>query len=105
MTPRVGGAGQQGQISGSEKAVPWSSSLAGSIEGIAAAKPPLGMANTASGVESKSPTKQEAPYQPMSSMGIVQETPTDRNEGARRGQEMPKVSMVEVPDEEDDTSF
>ncbi len=34
----------------------------------------------------------------------VQETPTDRNKGAWTRWEMPKVCMVEVP-EEDDTSF
>ncbi len=35
----------------------------------------------------------------------MQETPTNRNERAQTRQEMPKVRMIEVPDEEDDTSF
>ncbi len=35
----------------------------------------------------------------------VQETPTNRNEGAQTGWVMPKVHMYEVPDQEDNTSF
>ncbi len=35
----------------------------------------------------------------------VQKTPTNRNEGAQTRWEMPKVCLIEVPDEEDDTSF
>ncbi len=35
----------------------------------------------------------------------MQETPTNRNEGARTGRVTPKVHMYEVPDQEDDTSF
>ncbi len=105
IMPRVGRAGQQSQTSGSENAAPQSPSLNGGIEEIAKAKPPLGMANTALGEESKSPNKQEAPCQPTNTSSTVQWTPTNINKGARTGQAMPKVSMVEVPDKEDDTSF
>ncbi len=82
-----------------------SSSLTGSLEGIATAKPPLGTQTTARMPESKSPIKAEAPAKTQTHNSPVQETPTNRSTDGRQGREPLKVSMVEMPDEDDDTSF
>ncbi len=82
-----------------------SPSLTGSYEGIALAKPPLVKEITVRIPKSKSLIHQGASAKTKDLTDPVQETPTDRNEGARTGQVMPKVHMYEVPDQEDNTSF
>ncbi len=62
------------------------------------AKPPLGTEKTA-----KDPKEEELSKETPSEITWTQD-PYNRSPG-RTGQATPKVSMVEVPDEEDDTSF
>ncbi len=55
--------------------------------------------------KSKSLIHQGASVKTKDLIDPVQKTPTDRNKGAQTRQEMPKVCMYEIPNEEDDTSF
>ncbi len=114
MPTRLDGAGKQDESLIPNHVAAQSSSLTGSLEGIASAKPPLGMQTTAQVLESKSSFQQGAPVQDpeeeslkgnLNASDPVQETPNNRNKGAQTRREMPKVHMVEIPDEEDDTSF
>ncbi len=84
---------------------PQSSSLTGGFKGIASAKLPLVMEITIRIPKSKSLIHQRASAKTKDLTDPVQETPTNRNKGAQTRQEMPKVHMVEVPDDKDDTSF
>ncbi len=84
---------------------PQSSSLAGGFKGIASAKPPLVMEITIGIPKSKSLNQQGALAKTEDLTDPVQDTPTDRNKGAQTRWETPKVCMIEVSDNEDDTSF
>ncbi len=105
ITVQPDGAGEQVPSAPPDEMAPWSPRLAGSYEGIATAKPPPVMEITVRLPKSKSLIHQGALAKTKDLIDPVQETPTNRNEGAWTRQEMPKVSMVEVPDEEDNTSF
>ncbi len=105
ITVRLDGAGEQMLSIPPGKTAPQSSSLAGGFEGIASAKPPLVMEITIRIPKSKSLIHQGASAKTKELIDPMQETPTNRNEGARTRWEMPKVCMYEIPDEEDDTSF
>ncbi len=85
------GAGEQVLSALPGKMAPQSSSLAGGFEGIATAKPPLVKENTIRLPKSKSLTQQGA-LEPTKDAqkakdltNPMQETPTNRNEGARTG--------------------
>ncbi len=64
-----------------DKMAPQSSSLAGGLEGIASAKPPLVKEITVRIPKSKSLIHQGASAKTKDLTDPVQETPTDRNEG------------------------
>ncbi len=81
-----------------DKAAPQSLSLTESFKGIAMVKPPLEMETTAQDLKEKELLK-ETP-----SENAWTQDPYNRSPGQTR-QEVPKVSMVEVPNKEDDTSF
>ncbi len=108
---RPDGTGEQTLSIPPGETAPQSPSLAGSYKGIALAKPPLVKEITVRLPKSKSLIHQGALETAMDDRktedltGPMQETPTNRNEGARTGRVMPKVHMYEVPDQEDDTSF
>ncbi len=99
------GAGEQTLSVPPDETASQSPSLAGSYEGIASAKPPLVKEITIRIPKSKSLIHQGGSAKTKDLTDPMQETPTDRNEGARTGQVTPKVCMYEVPDQEDDTSF
>ncbi len=65
-----------------DEMAPWSSSLAGGFEGIASAKPPVVTEITVRIPKSKSLIHQGALAKTEDLTDPVQETPTDRNEGA-----------------------
>ncbi|KAK0226783.1 hypothetical protein EDD85DRAFT_958544 [Armillaria nabsnona] len=94
---------EQAPSAPSDEAAPRSPCLAGSFEGIALVKPPLGTENTARTPKSKSPRRRE-----------TSEKHPDKDDKKAAGQEAASaqaverghtVSMIEVPDEEDNTSF
>ncbi len=98
-------AGEQTFSIPPDKMAPQSPSLTGSYEGITLAKPPLVKEITVRIPKSKSLIHQGASAKTKDLTNPVQETPTNRNEGAQTGWVMRKVCMYEVPDQEDDTSF
>ncbi len=95
MPTRPDGAGEQDKSLTPDHMAAWSSSLAGSIEGIALAKPSLGTQTTTQALESKSSFQQGASVQdpeeePLkgnsNASNPVQETPNTMNEGAEQGE-------------------
>ncbi len=109
ITVQPDGAGEQVAplecLAPPDNIAPQSPSLTGSYEGIASVKPPLVMEIITRIPKFKSLIHQGALAKTEDLTNPVQETPTDRNEGAQTRQEMPKVHMEEIPDEEDDISF
>ncbi len=105
ITVRPDGAGEQVLGTPPGETAPWSSSLAGGFEGIASAKPPLVTEITVRMPKSKSLIHQGALVKTKDLTDPVQETPTNRNKGAQTRRETPKVCMIKVPNDEDDTSY
>ncbi len=82
ITVRLDGAGEQTLSVPPGETAPWSSSLTGGSKGIDSAKPPLVTEITVRIPKSKSLIHQGASVKTEDLINPVQETPTNRNEGA-----------------------